>query len=66
MLRIIVCLFAAALLYSCQPGNEKQATASQPVYDSSYQPAVFTGADRLARISQLFPAVDSMYRGFAE
>lgn len=66
MLRIIVCLFAAALLYSCQPGNEKQATASQPVYDSSYQPAVFTDADRLARISQLFPAVDSMYRGFAE
>jgi len=43
-----------------------QSPATPPTYSKTYQPPVFTDPDRLKKMAAAFPAVEKLYRDWAE
>lgn len=65
MKQVLVFLCVSSLLFSCNQNKQGQkALAVQ--YDSSYQLAVFTDATRADKIAQAFPAIDKIFRDYAD
>lgn len=65
MKQTLVLLLALVFIFSCkQNKGAKEIAAVQ--YDTSYQPAEFTDADRLEKIKLAFPVIDSIYKKYAE
>jgi CubicO group peptidase (beta-lactamase class C family) len=64
MKQYLFLLVATSTLLSC---NENKGTKklSATLYDSSYKPATFADPDRIEKIKQLFPVIDSIYRKYA-
>ena len=63
MQRTIIVLLV--FLFSCKE-KTKDAQSASTLYDSSYQPAVFRDPDRMQKIRNIFPVVDSLYKQHAE
>ncbi|MEK7224467.1 MAG: serine hydrolase domain-containing protein, partial [Bacteroidota bacterium] len=65
MRNILFVFVLASSFISCQ--QKKQATKTvDTVFDTAYQPAVFTGKDRLQKISETFPLIDKMFKDYAD
>jgi CubicO group peptidase (beta-lactamase class C family) len=64
MKRIVIVVSILIGLYSCE---QDKTTSNEPpaLYDSSYQPAIFTDPSRLEKIKQAFSVIDSLYKAYA-
>ncbi len=59
-------LFLAALTTYAQPKSATVGSASRPVASvSTYQPPLFTDADRLKKIEATYPVVDKLFKDYA-
>ncbi|HEX7846130.1 MAG TPA: serine hydrolase domain-containing protein [Chitinophagaceae bacterium] len=64
-MRTFIFLLFAGFIISCN--ETKTSGASEPVnFDTTYQQAVFTDANRLEKIKQLYPVIDSIFRIYAD
>lgn len=52
-------------LGSCDRKKSSKKIA-EAVFDTAYQPAVFTEQDRLQKISETFPVIDKIFRDYAD
>lgn len=64
MKKIIAAATVCTLLFSCQ--NKNRYNAEPVLFDTACHPAVFTDAERLQKIKQYLPVIDSLYRKHAE
>lgn len=65
MKTILIVLAVAGFIFSC---NEKKSAVKQVAtgYDTSYKSAGFIDIERMGKISQAFPAIDKIFKDYAD
>ncbi len=64
-MRVVPIFFLVLLVFNaCKPGSSGTGNAAV-LYDSAYQPAVFSDTGRLQKMASVFPVIDSIVRGYA-
>lgn len=58
-------LIVISAFVSCDQ-NDKQATATIPLYDTLYRPAVFADTGRLDKIMKAMPVIDRVFKEYAD
>jgi CubicO group peptidase (beta-lactamase class C family) len=65
MFRFILSVLLVCILFSCgEKNNVRDQVATE--YDTSYHPAFFSDNDRLVKIANAFPAIDSLFKLYAD
>jgi len=65
MKKYFLFLIVISVLISCDQ-KDKQAASAGPLYDTSYQPAVFADAGRLDKIMKAMPVIDQLFKEYAD
>lgn len=65
MNKVIPFFFSLIVLLSCSE-NKNPVKADEPLFDSSYKPAVFTDPGRPEKIMQAFPVIDKLFKDYAD
>jgi len=63
-MRLLVLLTGLLFFCSCKDNTRYSPEVVQ--YETSYEPARFTDSDRVSKIRQYLPVIDSIYRKHAE
>ncbi len=62
---LLLSFLATAFLFSCKQSKQAEKVTGVQ-YDSLYQPAVFTDAARMEKIKLAFPAIDKIFKDYAD
>lgn len=64
-MRILGIISISTILLSCNQNKSPEKIAAVH-FDSAYQPAVFTDANRFEKIRQAFPIIDKLFKDYAD